>query len=530
MSANAMTHVVLTDDDGSGLTGTILNNNLFDQVQDAVDTAIGQVVQTKSGNYTVVATDDAVICTAALTLTLYASSGLSGRALEVINSSFTATVTVDGNAAETIDGALTLSLPPGGRVRLRCNGSGWISSMSVSGQTRETFSGLVFGTHPDADKAAAQVLLEKCKELVFHDGTRVENISNLTCSLAVSGIGGIDTGSEGASRFYEYHVVRKSSDGTLGLIAHRAKSYDVDQSFTTTSDNTLTLRAASGTATDKISQLFTPSVTGPRPLVELNIVKNGTPTGNMWVSKYAVSGGDATGAALETSDIIDVATIPAGTGWHPFVFRSAVSLTSGTQYAYVIEGDYTRNDTNAILIKGVIAGGYAGGSCRTYNGTVWAAGSVLSVADILFKDYVTQNDTAVTMPSGYDQRCLVHPGIYNNSSSDLVATQARDRDVTIALTNIISAGAATFATRVSLAAVVPPVPVSIAKWQLYQSTAGASIQLFAKLPDSNGGGLLVQQAATYSVDSGVAVPVELQGIYYSVSSGAASVYVKGYRW
>jgi hypothetical protein len=126
MSKNAIDHVILTDDDGSGTTGTIINNALFDQVQDEVDEAIQQVTQTKNGNYTVVSTDDCVICTAALTLTLYAASGNSGRSLDVANDS-TGVVVLDGNSSETIDGATTYKIPSGGRVRIRCDGSNWKS-------------------------------------------------------------------------------------------------------------------------------------------------------------------------------------------------------------------------------------------------------------------------------------------------------------------------------------------------------------------------------------------------------------------
>ncbi len=127
MSSNAITHIVLTDDDGSGTTGTILNNSVFDAVQDAVDAGLQQVFQTKSGNYTVLVTDDVVRCTVAITLTLYAAAGNSGRRLEVINDS-TGDVTLDGNASETINGAVTYTVKAGARVTIRCNGSNWYTA------------------------------------------------------------------------------------------------------------------------------------------------------------------------------------------------------------------------------------------------------------------------------------------------------------------------------------------------------------------------------------------------------------------
>ena len=125
MSKNAIDHVVLTDDDGSGTTGTILNNSLFDQVQDAVDSAIGQVVQTKTSAYTVLVTDDVIKCTGTFTLTLYTAVGNDGRALEIVNRG-TGTITVDPNGSQTIDGATTRLVGAGTALRIRSDGANWI--------------------------------------------------------------------------------------------------------------------------------------------------------------------------------------------------------------------------------------------------------------------------------------------------------------------------------------------------------------------------------------------------------------------
>lgn len=125
MSKNAIDHVILTDDSGSGTDGTILNNSLFDQIQDAVDAAIGQVVQTKSGAYTVLVTDDVIKCTGSFTLTLYTAVGNDGRALEIVNRG-TGTITVDANGSQTIDGSLTRLVGAGTSLRIRSDGANWI--------------------------------------------------------------------------------------------------------------------------------------------------------------------------------------------------------------------------------------------------------------------------------------------------------------------------------------------------------------------------------------------------------------------
>jgi hypothetical protein len=134
MSANALTRVNLTDDDGSGTTGTVLNDALFQSVQAAVDAAIGQVVQTKSANYTALVTDDVILGTSTWTLSLYAAAGNAGRTLDLVNTG-TGIITVDPNAAETIGGAATYTLDGLRGIRIRCDGSNWAIVASTSGGT-----------------------------------------------------------------------------------------------------------------------------------------------------------------------------------------------------------------------------------------------------------------------------------------------------------------------------------------------------------------------------------------------------------
>lgn len=125
MSANALTRVSATDDDGSGMTGTVLNDAFFQSIQAAVDSAIGQVVQTKSSTYTALVTDDMIVCTAGMTVNLYAASGNAGRQI-TIKSTTTSNVTIDASGSETIDGALTQVIDQQFMaLTLKCDGSNW---------------------------------------------------------------------------------------------------------------------------------------------------------------------------------------------------------------------------------------------------------------------------------------------------------------------------------------------------------------------------------------------------------------------
>jgi len=64
-------------------------------------------------------------CNGTFTVTLYAASGNSGKAITVKNIG-TGTITLDGNASETIDGAVTVTIPVQyGSLTLVCDGSNW---------------------------------------------------------------------------------------------------------------------------------------------------------------------------------------------------------------------------------------------------------------------------------------------------------------------------------------------------------------------------------------------------------------------
>ena len=90
----------------------------------------GTAVVSKTGNYTATASDYTILCdatTASFTVTLPASSGATRRmyVIKKIDSSAN-TVTIDGNASETIDGATTKVLTTQyASYTIQCNGSNW---------------------------------------------------------------------------------------------------------------------------------------------------------------------------------------------------------------------------------------------------------------------------------------------------------------------------------------------------------------------------------------------------------------------
>jgi hypothetical protein len=88
-------------------------------------------VATKTAAYTLTAADDTVLASAgggAFTLTLPTAVGIAGRTYTVVKTDSSANaVTLDGNGAETINGAATYALSTQyARVTVRSDGAGWI--------------------------------------------------------------------------------------------------------------------------------------------------------------------------------------------------------------------------------------------------------------------------------------------------------------------------------------------------------------------------------------------------------------------
>jgi hypothetical protein len=114
-------------------SGRLLLNTTTDNTVDELQvngsiSGIGfkQAYVTKTGAYTATNDDYVIDCTSGtFTVTLPASSGRTGRIL-IIKNSGAGTITVDGNASETIDGAATYSLAVQyATVQIMSDGTNW---------------------------------------------------------------------------------------------------------------------------------------------------------------------------------------------------------------------------------------------------------------------------------------------------------------------------------------------------------------------------------------------------------------------
>jgi hypothetical protein len=113
---------------GNTMVNTTTDNGVDELQVNGSISGIGfkQAYVTKTGAYTATNDDYVIDCTSGtFTVTLPASSGRTGRIL-IIKNSGAGTITVDGNASETIDGATTYSLSVQyATVQIMSDGTNW---------------------------------------------------------------------------------------------------------------------------------------------------------------------------------------------------------------------------------------------------------------------------------------------------------------------------------------------------------------------------------------------------------------------
>ncbi len=404
---------------------------------------------------------------------------------------------------------------------------------------RSQTSGMHLRTHPDFDTWASKVMLVRADEVVFDDGYRLATgLDRLVADITASGTGGIDTGSEAASTWYEVYVIRKSSDGTLSMLLHRAKDHTADTAFTTSPDATRQLRLATGTATDKLAQGIQFANAKPFVYTHVQLIRNNGVAGTVWFTLESDSGGSPSGTVLATSDKINANNISTSQQVLQVVFRTPYTVAASTQYHLVMHGDYTKSDTVYIGWRGLVAGGYSNGSAKEYNGSVWSAAS--GVGDFYFSAHLEFNNAAVVMPGAYDQKCLVGHA-YNDSSSDFIAFNALDRCVFYQrrTLSIGSVGATNNLALFGLSARLPnrPVMAQVGFGTSAEAGTGTEMQVLSLsgffaaqqffLPI--GIGAAAGASTTYDMVT-AKVFVEYQALYFAPGGRAGAFNVLGFEW
>jgi choline dehydrogenase-like flavoprotein len=111
---------------GDDVTVPIWHTDLRDNIAFLFEWAVKGAVTSVSAAYTVTTADRAVLCAgaSAYTVTLYTAASNNGRRILIKNTA-TATRTIDGAGAETIDGAATYVLGALEGVLLESDGTNW---------------------------------------------------------------------------------------------------------------------------------------------------------------------------------------------------------------------------------------------------------------------------------------------------------------------------------------------------------------------------------------------------------------------
>ena len=396
----------------------------------------------------------------------------------------------------------------------------------------QSFRGLHLRTHPDSDKALAQVQLVHADAIVMNDGQEIKSWDLLTADLTVSGAGGIDTGTELASTWYEIYAIYNPVTTTKKILAHRAKDYLLDQDATAGEDATVKLRDA--TARTKIANGFKVATAGLVEFVDVRLIGVGAPTGNYWCTIETDSGTVPSGTVLATSDKYDASRLQTPTGQMVRLpFRVPAALSAATQYHLVLQGDFTVSATNHIgWREDSTASAYANGQREVYDGTTWTG---TATSDLCFKIYVTRNDVALTLPSGYTQYALIGYA-YNNGSSNLKHFWQKDRTCWTGydpdwLAVIQGASLALISTF----AFTPPINVVVTFLYFNTGVAGSSFGQFDSLDASAPGTAVVGTtwtvaSAGYAITVGPFLMSQYQGFILAVNASTASVYVSAFTF
>ena len=151
-----------------------------------------------------------------------------------------------------------------------------------------------------------------------------------------------------------------------------------------TCDSSVTLATS---ANDGAGQSFASGAGGVVTTAQFFLKKTGSPTGNAVAKLYAISGSYGstsipTGAAMATSDNLDVSTLTTLYQQISFTFSTPYTLTASTNYAVTIE--YTGGDVSNYVSVGLTTAG--SGAAHGGNASTHATGTWTNVAtlDLLF--------------------------------------------------------------------------------------------------------------------------------------------------
>jgi hypothetical protein len=178
----------------------------------------------------------------------------------------------------------------------------------------------------------------------------------------------------------------------------------------------------------KAAQQFTPSVDAACNQVKVNLMRSGSPTGNVWCEIWTDTGSNVPSAIISgaTSSTIDVSTIATSYTEYTFTFATAPHLTSNVKYWIVVDSSISQSGANYLRFGSHIGGGYADGIGMYYT-TSWNA----TGGDFPFKEYY--DDTTVysasLSPSGSISPSASAPPQSSSVSSSVSPSSSESKSI-----------------------------------------------------------------------------------------------------
>lgn len=173
--------------------------------------------QTKNTGYTVIATDNMTLlnCTAALTLALTAVATLANGHITLVWANGGA-ILIDPDAAETVNGAASVSIPNGCLGILHGNGAAWVCAIiDISSNVKQTLT--------DAATIAWNTSLGKIAAVTLGANRTMEAPTNLALGTLILEVIQDATG----SRLITWNSVFKWDSGVAPVLSTAANAKDI---------------------------------------------------------------------------------------------------------------------------------------------------------------------------------------------------------------------------------------------------------------------------------------------------------------
>ncbi|MBY5533048.1 hypothetical protein HFO58_07675 [Rhizobium leguminosarum] len=212
-------------------TGMYLKGGgLLGFTQNGVDVSFDQAViyAAKSGDYTALASDNNAVhrftAAAIVTLTAAATLGANWHYIVIADG---ADVTIDPNAAETIDGAATLIVPNGYSAFIICSGSAFFSNKLMtkiltkadSSAVGSFVDGLTLSNNTGSPNTHIDFAAGSARSGSSFVSSAASFTKRVTGTFAAgTGAGGLDAGAVAANATYFAYALRKDSDLSFDVV------------------------------------------------------------------------------------------------------------------------------------------------------------------------------------------------------------------------------------------------------------------------------------------------------------------------